>query len=150
MTRRRLRNSSGFTLVELLVAGTVLAIITSFFLSSLSIQKRNYTINDQVIELALAARAGLRTAGMERAAARGGDRIWHFARDRHAGHYAELGRDAFTRANLAGASAYLLALAQDIDNIVAATNHARATGDLETAALAKSNSNLEAKISLYS
>ena len=56
MTRRRLRNSSGFTLVELLVAGTVLAIITSFFLSSLSIQKRNYTINDQVIEIQQGAR----------------------------------------------------------------------------------------------
>ncbi len=46
----------GFTLVELMVAGTVLAIIMGFFLSSLTIQKRSYTVNDQIIEIQQGAR----------------------------------------------------------------------------------------------
>lgn len=51
-----LRRNGAFTLVELMVAGTVLAIITSFFLSSLTIQKRNYSVNDQIIEIQHGAR----------------------------------------------------------------------------------------------
>ena len=47
---------AGFTLVELMVAATVLAIITSFFLGSMSIQKRNYTVNDQIVEIQQGAR----------------------------------------------------------------------------------------------
>jgi hypothetical protein len=42
--------------VELMVAGTVMAIVMSFFLSSLTIQKRNYTINDQIVEIQQGAR----------------------------------------------------------------------------------------------
>jgi len=52
----RYRRREGFTLIELMVAATVLAIIMTFFLSSLTIQKRNYTINDQIIEIQAGAR----------------------------------------------------------------------------------------------
>ncbi len=47
----RIDRRGGFTLVELMVAGTVLAVIMGFLLSSLSIQKRSYTINDQIVEI---------------------------------------------------------------------------------------------------
>jgi type II secretory pathway pseudopilin PulG len=56
MDRSPKRSRAGFTIVEMMVAGTVLAIITSFLLSSLSIQKRNYTINDQIVEIQQGAR----------------------------------------------------------------------------------------------
>lgn len=50
------RRSAAFTLIEMMVAGTVLAIVTSFFLSSLSIQKQTYSVNDQVVEIQHGAR----------------------------------------------------------------------------------------------
>lgn len=52
----RVRAHSAFTILEMMVAGTVLAIITSFLLSSLTIQKRNYTVNDQIVEIQQGAR----------------------------------------------------------------------------------------------
>lgn len=50
------RRRSAFTIIELMIAGTILAIITSLFLSSFSIQTRSYSINEQIVEIQQAVR----------------------------------------------------------------------------------------------